>query len=70
MSLSSMGIYGEALAVFKSCLDAHIINSLQSESSNNGKSGIIKLGELLQGCVTIVEGTLLRSNRIKKQIER
>jgi hypothetical protein len=68
MSLSSMGIYGEALAVFKSCLDAHIINSLQSESVNSGKSGTIKLDKLMQGCATVLEGILLLSDRISKQI--
>lgn len=68
MSLSSMGIYGEALALFKSCLDAHIMDSLQCESSNDGNSGMIKLDKLLQGCATNLEGMILCDFFITKQI--
>lgn len=59
MSLSSLGTYGEVRSVFKNCLDAHNIESLEASSSTNGHSGMIKLKELLKCSVTNIEGTIL-----------
>ena len=53
-----MGINGETLSTFKSCLNAHLANRMEYPSSKCGQSGMISLSKLLQGSNNILEGEM------------
>ena len=56
IELSQMGVYGEALFIFKSCLNAHIGNHIPSPSSKCDQTVMIPLIKLLHGSNTIKTG--------------
>ena len=49
IGLNQMGVYGETLFIFKSCLNAHIGNHIPSSSSKCEQTVMIKLIKLLHG---------------------
>ena len=51
-----MGVYGETLFIFKSCLNAHIGNHIPSSSSKCEQTVMIKLTKLLHGNNAIKTG--------------
>ena len=58
LKLAEMGINGETLSTFKSCLNAHVANHMECPSSKCGQSGMISLSKLLQGSNNILEGEM------------
>ena len=56
IGLDQMGVYGETLFIFKSCLNAHIGNHMKSPLSKCEQTVMIKLIKLLHGNNTIKTG--------------
>ena len=51
-----MGIFGETLSTFKSCLDAHVANHMQSSSLKCEQTVVISLSKLLEAHNIIMTG--------------